>query len=152
MLYQYCIDDKKILITFLSRSFAGLVVKNATMRSPIPYVLEPQQHQLDRFYKNLYRAGVPLTVLLILLNEFFLSGGLHQHISTPENLWSLFVLMLNVKMPYEQGLMIRTGLVSFCALSLVVLMKLPKWGLRPVKRGLKSGLPDYEDYGTAYFL
>jgi len=122
--------------------------------SPVtPYILEPHQHQLDLFNKKLYRASIPLTALFILMNELFLRSDLPQYAATPENLWSLFVLTLNAMIPYDQGLIVRLFLASILLpIYPIVFMKLPMWGLRPIKRGLKSGLPNYEDYGKAYFF
>ena len=122
------------------------------MRPSFPYVLEPQQHQLKRFYQGLNRVGFVLVFVVIVLNELFVRKNLVLYQSTPGQVWSMIALTLNAKspVPFAQTLIFLFPLLA-CSFAMVF-SQLPKWSTQQFKRNLKSGLPAYGEYGEAFFF
>lgn len=118
----------------------------------IPYVMEPDEHRLGRFYRRLNRIGVAALVVIIVLNELLLRQHLPHYLNTPEEPWSLIVLVLNGKTPASVGhvLVFLFAVLACCYAASYSL--LPNWAKQKARKNLKRGLPNYEGYEDAYFF
>jgi len=116
-----------------------------------PYFLGPSDHCLAAHYRRLNRMGLILILFIFVLNEFFIRPHLSNYKKTPDELWSIIALTLNSDIPagYVMAVIAAFGLYGLCMR--INFYFLPQWGPRPIKVGMKSGLPTSDEYKTAYF-
>lgn len=120
-----------------------------------PFFLGPAEHRLLTYYRRLNRLGYILIPLIFLVNEFFVRPDLAVYKNAPETLWSIIALTLNAADTADHVMPLIASIVLYSVFLTINLLLLPKWGPRPTKIGMKSGLPpprDVDVYGYAYFL
>jgi hypothetical protein len=116
-----------------------------------PFFLGPEDHRLGDYYKTLNRWGFILMPLLFALNELFVRPNLSIYKASPDRLWSIVALTLNAQIPVSMGVRAYLVIALFMMGLAAFFLMLPKWGPRATRVGMKSGLPTYSEYKSAYF-
>lgn len=122
-----------------------------------PFFLGPAEHRLPTYYRRLNRLAFTLSSLIFLVNEFFVRPDLAVYKNAPETLWSIIALTLNAADTADHVMPLIASIVLYSVFLTINLLLLPKWGPRPTKVGMKSGVPHHTEVGidvypNAYFL
>ncbi len=116
-----------------------------------PFFLGPEDHRLGDYYKKLNRSSFILMPLLFVLNELYVRPNLLVYKASSERLWSIIALALNAQIPVSVGVSAYLAIAFFMICLATFSLLLPKWGPRSTRVGMKSGLPTYTEYKSAYF-
>lgn len=126
-------------------------MRNLPVNIKYPFFLGPNEHCLSDYYRQLNRWFYILSPLVLLANEFFIRPDLVGYKKTPDSIWSILALTLNAQIPLGHGMPIIFAIAMYSLCLAINFFMLPKWGVRPSKIGMKSGLPIDDGYKGAYF-
>ncbi len=117
-----------------------------------PFFWGPAEHSLQAYYRRLNLLAFTLTPLMLLANEFLIRPDLADYRKIPNAVWSIIALALNAQITLDQYMTVWVVFVLYAACLGSIVLLLPKWGVRPTKIGMKSGLPPRDaDYEHVYF-
>lgn len=118
-----------------------------------PYILGPDEHHLDQYYRWLSRWVYVCIPVLFLINEIFIRSHLAEYLKSPKYPWSILALALNLQNIYIVDLrLVFFGLIPLTAGYAITYSLLPKWNTRASRVGMKSGIPsNAAEYQIAFF-
>lgn len=116
-----------------------------------PYFLGPDEHRLSNYYRRLNLLAYMFFPLIIVLNELLIRPHLPAYRESLNNVWSTIALALNAQVPASAAISIHLMMALFALCLAITFVSLPKWGLQATKASMKTGLPAYADYKSAYF-
>ena len=116
-----------------------------------PYFLDPQRHRLATYYQWLNISGFVLMPFVYLLNELYIRPKLEIYRAFPDAVDSIFFLLINASLSQINAASLYVVMLSIAATFSLTYFFLPKWGIRPIRISMKSGLPKYNEYGFCYF-
>jgi hypothetical protein len=129
----------------------GRAMRNFPVNIKYPFFWGPEEHCLSDYYRQLNRWFYILSPLVFLVNEFFIRPGLVGYKETSNSIGSILALTLNAQIPLGQGMPVIGAIATYSLCLAINFVMLPKWGGRPSKAAMKSGLPIDDEYKGAFF-